>query len=95
MELAPGADGSRCQLPFLRRGGLYEWHVASCGTPTPVSRALAMHSGRASSHIHVMSANDAARRMHRRLHAGAARIKALPSLVSDAPASLSQSLPPS
>eukprot|EP00965_Chrysotila_dentata_P218120 6190410-Pleurochrysis_carterae.AAC.1 len=33
--------------------------------------------------------------MHRRLHAGAARIKALPSLVSDAPASLSQSLPPS
>eukprot|EP00965_Chrysotila_dentata_P052588 1745220-Pleurochrysis_carterae.AAC.1 len=42
-----------------------------------------------------MSANDAARCMHRRLHAGAARIKALPSLVSDAPASLSQSPPPS
>eukprot|EP00965_Chrysotila_dentata_P077510 2558482-Pleurochrysis_carterae.AAC.1 len=54
-----------------------------------------MHSGRASSHIHVMSANDAARCMHRRLHAGAARIKALPSLVADAPASLAQSLPPS
>eukprot|EP00965_Chrysotila_dentata_P106901 3531824-Pleurochrysis_carterae.AAC.1 len=42
-----------------------------------------------------MSANDAARCMHRRLHAGASRIKALPSLVADAPASLAQSLPPS
>eukprot|EP00965_Chrysotila_dentata_P147797 4878374-Pleurochrysis_carterae.AAC.1 len=52
MELAPGADGSRCRLPVLRRGGLYEWHVASCRSQPPVSRALAMHSGRASSHIH-------------------------------------------
>eukprot|EP00965_Chrysotila_dentata_P014215 471365-Pleurochrysis_carterae.AAC.1 len=93
MELAPEADGSRRRLPFIRRGGLYEWHVAKSGTSHPISRALAMHSGRASSHIHVMSANDAARCMHCRLHAGAARIKALPSLASDAPASLSQSLP--
>eukprot|EP00965_Chrysotila_dentata_P178343 5890047-Pleurochrysis_carterae.AAC.1 len=96
MELAPDANGTRRRLPFMRRGGLYEWHVAKPEVPPCSSpRALAMHSGRASSHIHVMSTNDAARCMHRRLHAGAARIKALPSLVADAPASLSQSLPPS
>eukprot|EP00965_Chrysotila_dentata_P186973 6171843-Pleurochrysis_carterae.AAC.1 len=41
-----------------------------------------------------MSADDAARCMHRRLHAGAAIIKALPTLVSDAPASLAHSHPP-
>eukprot|EP00965_Chrysotila_dentata_P125983 4164096-Pleurochrysis_carterae.AAC.1 len=64
MELAPGADGTRRRLPFIRRGGLYEWHVAKSGSSPPISRALAMHSGRASSHIHVMSANDAARCMH-------------------------------
>eukprot|EP00965_Chrysotila_dentata_P147042 4854331-Pleurochrysis_carterae.AAC.1 len=26
MELAPDANGRRCRLPFIRRGGLYEWH---------------------------------------------------------------------
>eukprot|EP00965_Chrysotila_dentata_P007443 241496-Pleurochrysis_carterae.AAC.1 len=40
-----------------------------------------------------MSADDAARCMHRRLRAGAARIKSLPSLAADAPASLAQSNP--
>eukprot|EP00965_Chrysotila_dentata_P037220 1238308-Pleurochrysis_carterae.AAC.1 len=64
MELAPDANGIRRRLPFIRRGGLYEWHIAKCEAPPPASRALAMHSGRASSHIHVMSANDAARCMH-------------------------------
>eukprot|EP00965_Chrysotila_dentata_P013255 437916-Pleurochrysis_carterae.AAC.1 len=69
MELAPNADGKRLRLPFIRHGGLYEWHVASCATTPSPGRALAMHSGRATSHIHVMSANDAALCMHRRLHA--------------------------
>eukprot|EP00965_Chrysotila_dentata_P076779 2534782-Pleurochrysis_carterae.AAC.1 len=65
MELAPDATGHRRRLPFRRSGGLYEWHV-SCGPSSPrAARALAMHSGRASSHIHVMSADDAARCMHR------------------------------
>eukprot|EP00965_Chrysotila_dentata_P102180 3373379-Pleurochrysis_carterae.AAC.1 len=41
-----------------------EYNGLSSGTPPSVSRALVMHSGRASSHIHVMSANDAARCMH-------------------------------
>eukprot|EP00965_Chrysotila_dentata_P091505 3021460-Pleurochrysis_carterae.AAC.1 len=77
MELAPDADGRRCRLPYIRRGGLYEWHVASSSASPSTERALALHSGRASSYIHVMSANDAALCMHRRLQAGAARIKAL------------------
>eukprot|EP00965_Chrysotila_dentata_P043690 1452512-Pleurochrysis_carterae.AAC.2 len=34
MELAPDADGARRRLPFIRRGGLYEWHVASAPAPT-------------------------------------------------------------
>eukprot|EP00965_Chrysotila_dentata_P234549 6200246-Pleurochrysis_carterae.AAC.1 len=61
MELAPDANGVRRRLPFIRRGGLYEWHVASAPASTGCARALALHSGRAASHIHVMSANDAAR----------------------------------
>eukprot|EP00965_Chrysotila_dentata_P138100 4568236-Pleurochrysis_carterae.AAC.1 len=41
-----------------------------------------------------MSADDAARCIHRRLHAGTARIKALPTLTADAPSSLKASHPP-
>eukprot|EP00965_Chrysotila_dentata_P062099 2057391-Pleurochrysis_carterae.AAC.1 len=52
MELAPDDNGHRRRLPFIRRGGLYEWHVACNASPPSTARVLAMHSGRASSHIH-------------------------------------------
>eukprot|EP00965_Chrysotila_dentata_P088453 2920823-Pleurochrysis_carterae.AAC.1 len=66
LELPPDATGNRTLLPFIRRGGLFEWHVARRVTNSP--RTLAVHSSRATSHIQVMAANDAAHYMHRRLH---------------------------
>eukprot|EP00965_Chrysotila_dentata_P059190 1964127-Pleurochrysis_carterae.AAC.1 len=40
-----------------------------------------------------MSSNDAAAHKHRRLHVGVARLRNLPSLTADAPASLSNASP--
>eukprot|EP00965_Chrysotila_dentata_P043060 1429854-Pleurochrysis_carterae.AAC.1 len=52
--LAPDPTGNRTRLPIIRRGGLYEWHV-TCQSDVhkQPARVLAMHSARASSHIHV------------------------------------------
>eukprot|EP00965_Chrysotila_dentata_P162155 5355216-Pleurochrysis_carterae.AAC.4 len=92
LKLPPDASGHRTLLPFIRRGGLLEWHVAR--RVTHASRTLAVHSSRATSHIQVMSANDAAHYMHRRLHCGGARLKQLTELTTDAPQSLRHALPP-
>eukprot|EP00965_Chrysotila_dentata_P095307 3150139-Pleurochrysis_carterae.AAC.1 len=92
LELPPDASGHRTLLPFIRRGGLFEWHVARRSPGPP--RTLAVHSSRATSHIQVMGSNDAAHYMHRRLHCGGARLKQLSGLTSDAPQSLRNALPP-
>eukprot|EP00965_Chrysotila_dentata_P018308 609461-Pleurochrysis_carterae.AAC.1 len=61
LELAPDADGKRPLLPFTLRGGLFEWHVTRRDTANSTERrALAIHSSRATSHIQVMAADDAA-----------------------------------
>eukprot|EP00965_Chrysotila_dentata_P170932 5641531-Pleurochrysis_carterae.AAC.3 len=86
LELPPDADGRRTLLPFIRRGGLFEWHVTRRDSPAAHARTLAIHSSRATSHIQVMSANDAAHYMHHRLHCGGANLKRLTELTSDAPA---------
>eukprot|EP00965_Chrysotila_dentata_P161068 5318430-Pleurochrysis_carterae.AAC.1 len=49
--LPPGADGHRTLLPFIRRGGLFEWHVIRSDSPALPARSLAIHSSRATSHI--------------------------------------------
>eukprot|EP00965_Chrysotila_dentata_P174587 5763245-Pleurochrysis_carterae.AAC.1 len=85
LVLPPNSEGERTRLPFIRRGGLFEWHVARRESPTTHARTLAIHSSRASSHIQVMPANDAAQHMHRRLHCGNASLKRLTEYTSDAP----------
>eukprot|EP00965_Chrysotila_dentata_P174843 5772298-Pleurochrysis_carterae.AAC.1 len=85
LELPPHADGSRTLLPFIRRGGLFEWHVLRRTPKTAQGRSLAIHSSRATSHIQVMAADDAARYMHRRLHCGNSSLKRLTELTTDAP----------
>eukprot|EP00965_Chrysotila_dentata_P067038 2218961-Pleurochrysis_carterae.AAC.2 len=88
LEVPPDASGHRTLLPFIRRGGFFEWHVARRDPRATGCRMLAVHSSRATSHIQVMAANDAAHYMHRRLHCGNARLKQLADLTTDAPQSL-------
>eukprot|EP00965_Chrysotila_dentata_P032744 1091070-Pleurochrysis_carterae.AAC.1 len=95
LELPPGDDGKRTLLPFIRRGGLFEWHVLRCSCQKDHCRSLAIHPSRATSHIQVMSANDAAQFMHRRLHCGGADLKRLVEYTTDAPRSLRQAAAPS
>eukprot|EP00965_Chrysotila_dentata_P066087 2188170-Pleurochrysis_carterae.AAC.1 len=87
LELPPHADGNRTLLPFIRRGGLYEWHVLRRTPKTAQGRSLAIHSSRATSHIQVMAADDAAQYMHRRLHCGNSSLKLLTEFTTDAPRS--------
>eukprot|EP00965_Chrysotila_dentata_P149878 4949358-Pleurochrysis_carterae.AAC.1 len=70
LELPPDVSGHRKLLPFIRRGDLFEWHVARRDPRSTSPRTLAVHSSRATSHIQVMAANEAAHYMHRRLHCG-------------------------
>eukprot|EP00965_Chrysotila_dentata_P058178 1929196-Pleurochrysis_carterae.AAC.1 len=51
LELPPDQDGNRISLPFIRRGGLFEWHVLRRCSLNPPGRSLAIHSSRATSHI--------------------------------------------
>eukprot|EP00965_Chrysotila_dentata_P095316 3150575-Pleurochrysis_carterae.AAC.1 len=95
LELPPNADGSRTLLPFIRRGGLFEWHVLRRTPQVAPGRSLAIHSSRATSHIQVMAADDAAHYMHRRLHCGSASLKRLTDFTDDAPRSLKNASPPS
>jgi transposase InsO family protein len=82
--LTAGADNLLCTLPLTRRTGLFEIKFSHADTP----RSLAIHAARTTSHIAVMSSTDTAAYMHRRLHAGDARLRTLPEMTSDAPASL-------
>eukprot|EP00965_Chrysotila_dentata_P222492 6193004-Pleurochrysis_carterae.AAC.5 len=85
--------GVRTRLPFIRRGGLFEWRVTRLGLSMP-HRALAIHSSRAESHIQVMPADAAARCMHRRLHCGGGSLKRRTEFTSDASRSLQRAAPP-
>eukprot|EP00965_Chrysotila_dentata_P064971 2154161-Pleurochrysis_carterae.AAC.1 len=85
LELPPVNDGNRTLLPFIRRGGLFEWHVLRRNRQEAPGRSLAIHSSRATAHIQVMSANDAAHFMHRRLHCGGVSLKRLVEYTTDAP----------
>eukprot|EP00965_Chrysotila_dentata_P102625 3388082-Pleurochrysis_carterae.AAC.2 len=90
----PAVNGTRLTLPFVRKGGLYEWRV-TIRLPSPSSaanrgRCLAIHASKASHHIDVMSPSDAILYMHRRLHAGASRLRALPSITADAPPAITR-----
>eukprot|EP00965_Chrysotila_dentata_P093561 3091552-Pleurochrysis_carterae.AAC.1 len=49
---------------------------------------MAIHASRSRHHLAVMSPRDATICLHRRLHIGASRLRRLPSLTADAPASL-------
>ena len=50
---------------------------------------IGIHSARTHSHIDALGSDDAAFRMHRRLHLGVGRIRKLATMTSDAPACLS------
>eukprot|EP00965_Chrysotila_dentata_P134471 4447208-Pleurochrysis_carterae.AAC.1 len=50
---------------------------------------MAIHASRSRHHVNVMSPRDATVCLHRRLHIGATRLRQLPKLTADAPASLS------
>eukprot|EP00965_Chrysotila_dentata_P125472 4148412-Pleurochrysis_carterae.AAC.1 len=51
LVLPPDAKGERTRLPFIRRGGRFEWHVTLRESPAAHARTLAIHSSRANSHI--------------------------------------------
>eukprot|EP00965_Chrysotila_dentata_P033500 1115134-Pleurochrysis_carterae.AAC.1 len=76
---------------------LYEWRVTtrnhrSTGPDahSTRSRCLAIHASRTHHHVSVMSPDAATSCMHARLHAGATRLRCLPSITADAPASLAR-----
>eukprot|EP00965_Chrysotila_dentata_P174960 5776093-Pleurochrysis_carterae.AAC.1 len=88
------ASGHRPSFNLRRNGGLYELHAQL--TPPRVSgsgatnrpRSLTVRAARATSHIHAMPTQQAAEYMHRRLHAGDARLRGLPDVTTDAPPAL-------
>eukprot|EP00965_Chrysotila_dentata_P177698 5869820-Pleurochrysis_carterae.AAC.1 len=51
LQLPPDANGRRTLLPFIRRGGLFEWHVIRSDPPATRARTLAIHFSKATSHI--------------------------------------------
>eukprot|EP00965_Chrysotila_dentata_P145063 4790290-Pleurochrysis_carterae.AAC.2 len=51
LQLPPDANGHRTLLPFIRRGGLFEWHVIRSAPSAARARTLAIHSSKATSHI--------------------------------------------
>ena len=88
--LPPSESGGQTIFPFGRRHGLYTWSVVgNAAEPNrpAAGRALrsSIHGPHARSHIANLSPDDAARFIHRRLHAGVERIRRLPSVTADAP----------
>jgi hypothetical protein len=85
---------------FSQQTGLYDWPVVlgasgsftsgsdSPDTPASCRKASSIHRAHSTAHVHHLGATDAAAAMHRRLHAGASRLRSLPKLCSDAPKSL-------
>jgi hypothetical protein len=83
---------------FCAKTGLYDWNGVlggpgwSVGDEPQSAAGLkasgGIHRAHSSSHVHNLSAHDAAAVMHRRLHAGASRLCQLPKLCADAPSSL-------
>eukprot|EP00965_Chrysotila_dentata_P257369 6212866-Pleurochrysis_carterae.AAC.2 len=86
----PCATGGRLLLPFGRSAGLYVWRVIlrDSASPSNAARAMTIHASRSRHYVNVMSPRDATVCPHRRLHIGATRLRQLPKLTADAPASL-------
>eukprot|EP00965_Chrysotila_dentata_P068978 2279318-Pleurochrysis_carterae.AAC.1 len=89
----PCTSGGRLSLPFNRSSGLHVWRVLlrDHASPSRAARAMAIHASRSQHYVNVMSPRDATICLHRRLHAGSSRLRQLPKLTANAPASLSSS----
>eukprot|EP00965_Chrysotila_dentata_P139743 4619998-Pleurochrysis_carterae.AAC.1 len=79
---------------FVERGGLFEWRVVTRRPDSKkhhasdLQRCYAIHASRTHHHISVMSPAKATETMHNRIHAGATRLRTLPSITADAPPAL-------
>ena len=85
------ADGSRLEVPFKRRDGMFKLAVGVCReTGSAAKLKSGIHAATSRSHIEMLPANEAAASLHRRLHVSLKHITSLHESAADAPAHLSK-----